>query len=83
MSDNRTIESMTKIDLKYLLVDERALKAGNFVQNLSKALIFLTFSQNQKIFKTGFCLNVEFEHRVNGLMAYIWEKLRRSNERAL
>jgi hypothetical protein len=40
MSDNGTIESMTKIDLKYLLVDERACKAGNFVQNLSNAQIF-------------------------------------------
>jgi hypothetical protein len=36
------------------------------VQNLSKAQIFSTCSQNQKIFKTGFGLNVEFEHRVNG-----------------
>jgi hypothetical protein len=52
------------------------------VQNLSIAQIFMTCSQNQKIFKTDFCLNVEFEHRENDLMTYIWKKLRRSNERA-
>jgi hypothetical protein len=44
------------------------------VQDPSKAQMFLTLSQNQKIFKTDFCLNVEFEHRVNDLMTYIWKK---------
>jgi hypothetical protein len=52
------------------------------VQNPSKAQIFLTCSQNQKIFKTDFCLNLEFEHRINDSMTYIWKKHRISNERA-
>jgi hypothetical protein len=72
---------MTKIDLKYFLVVERAWKQ-EILCKISKAQIFMNCSQNQKIFITEFCLNVEFEHRINGLMTYIWKKLRRSNERA-
>jgi hypothetical protein len=50
--------------------------------DISIAQIVLTYRQSQKIFKMDFRFNVEFEHRVNDLMTYIWKKLRKSNEQA-